>query len=318
MTEIAIRSDAGTALALPAVDTYTKLAQWAQAAEAAHRVAVMLVQTAFVPVAFRNKPFEATAAILAGAEIGLDPLAALRAFDVIQGTAAPRAITLRAVVQSRGHRMWEAEVTPTKVVVRGIRRGEEQIRESIWTIERAKQMGLTGKDNWRNQPMAMLLARATSECARLIAADAILGIPYSAEELADIDPPAASIENVRVATGPVTAAEILGAKPAAQAPPAGVEPPGDEVSEPVAGITAAQQRKLHALLRDKGMDDRDVALVWIAGLLEREITSTKDLNATDAGRVIAELEVFDPDAVIDPGWPEAAQPPADSPVEDPS
>ncbi|MBQ1165260.1 hypothetical protein KBZ21_45550, partial [Streptomyces sp. A73] len=35
------------------------------------------------------------------------------------------------------------------------------------------------------QPQNMLLARATAECARLIAADVLMGMPYSAEEHAD-------------------------------------------------------------------------------------------------------------------------------------
>ena len=39
--------------------------------------------------------------------------------------------------------------------------------------------------NWKKQPGAMLVARATSEACRLVAADAILGIGYSSEEIAD-------------------------------------------------------------------------------------------------------------------------------------
>ena len=44
------------------------------------------------------------------------------------------------------------------------------------------------KDNWKTQPQVMLLARATSEVVRLIAADVLLGIPYSIEELQDVGP----------------------------------------------------------------------------------------------------------------------------------
>src|SRR5918997_833288 len=80
--------------------TVQRLTEWAESARAAHQVAESLVRTAFVPEAFRNKAHEATAAILAGDEVGLSPMASLRAFDIIQGTAAPRAITHRAVVQS--------------------------------------------------------------------------------------------------------------------------------------------------------------------------------------------------------------------------
>lgn len=82
-----------------------RLGEWAQSAIAAHEVATSLVETSFVPQQFRGKPHEATAAILAGAEVGLSPMASLRSFDVIQGTAAARALTLRAIVQSQGHEM---------------------------------------------------------------------------------------------------------------------------------------------------------------------------------------------------------------------
>ncbi len=39
----------------------------------------------------------------------------------------------------------------------------ETWQTSVWTIERAQQMGLLGKDQWKKQPDAMLVARATSE-----------------------------------------------------------------------------------------------------------------------------------------------------------
>src|SRR5690606_19111776 len=162
-----------------------RLAEWAESAHAAHQVAQSLVRTSFVPQAFRGKPDEATAAILAGAEVGLQPMAALKSFDVIQGQAAPRALALRAIVQSYGHEMVLVESTGTRCRMKGLRRGSTEWQSVTWTIDRARDLGLTGKDNWRKQPQAMLMARATGELARLIAADAILGIGYTVEEIAD-------------------------------------------------------------------------------------------------------------------------------------
>ena len=78
-------------------DAVRRLGEWAESASAAFQIAERLVQTSFVPAAFRGKPVEAAAAILAGVEVGLQPMAALRSFDVISGQAAARAITLRAV-----------------------------------------------------------------------------------------------------------------------------------------------------------------------------------------------------------------------------
>jgi hypothetical protein len=315
MTELAIRGDRAVAIRQPAATstTYSRLAEWAQAAQAAHEVATSLVQTSFVPEAFRGKAHEATAAILAGAEIGLDPMASLRSFDVIQGTAAPRANTLRAVVQAAGHEMRVVESTATRAVVEGRRRGET-VQRSVWTIERAKQLGLTGKKNWQAQPGAMLVARATSEMARWIASDAILGIPYSAEELDD--------------EGTVVPAETGETKPArrtAQRRPAPVATPAPEpefdepvlvdeqaadVPDDVEPITAAQQKKLHACLNDRQLGERDRGLAFISKLLGREVTTTKELSKRDAMHVIDALDAMD-SADAEPEfdeWPAVAQP----------
>jgi hypothetical protein len=179
-----------------------RLVEWAHAAHSAHQLAAALVQTAFVPQTYRGKAGEATAAILAGAELGLDPLASLRAFDNIQGTAAPKAITLRAVAQAHGHELDVVEESDTRAVVRYRRKGSAESHEVVWTIEQARGLGLVSKDNWKKQPKAMLVARATAEAARRVASDAILGIPYSSEELQDSPVVAPSRR--------VTAAEVLG------------------------------------------------------------------------------------------------------------
>jgi len=207
MTEIAIRDERPAELATVtdrADAAVARLAQWAAAASATHKMAQTLVETSFVPQAFRGKPVEATAAMLAGAEVGLSPMASLRAFDVIQGTAAPRANTLRAIVQSMGHEIRVVESTDITAVVEGRRKGEQTWQRSVWTIERARRLKLTGKDNWQGQPQAMLVARATGECARLIASDAILGIPYTAEEVRDHP----ELQDMAPASTPLTAADL--------------------------------------------------------------------------------------------------------------
>jgi hypothetical protein len=313
VSELAVRQERGVALTEPTMNgsaTFDRLARWAEAAQAAHGMATSLVQTSFVPEAFRNKPHEATAAILAGAEIGLDPMAALRSFDIIQGTAAPRANTLRAVVQSRGHEIVVAESTATRAVVRGRRRGEANWQESRWTIERAKGLNLTGKKNWREQPGAMLVARATAECARLIASDAILGIPYASEELDDgIEaPPVDEVKPTRRtaqrAARPVEPVETV--VPARVDEP---EPEFDTDPEEAEPITTAQQRKLHALLRDKGLGNRDAGLRAISMILEHPVGSTKELTKADAMTVIDRLEDLPEAADAEPALDEPGSEP---------
>jgi len=164
---------------------HSPLMQWALDAHEAHKIAQSLVKTAFVPDSMRNKPEEATGCILTGQEIGLQPMASLRSIDIIAGTPAMRANAMRGLVQSQGHRVTLIEATETRAVVEGQRRGESVPQRSVWTIERAKKLGLTGKPNWTTQPTAMLIARATAECCRLIASDVLMGVPYAVEELQD-------------------------------------------------------------------------------------------------------------------------------------
>jgi hypothetical protein len=163
----------------------TALMLWAMDAAEAYKVACSLVKTSFVPLSLKGKPEEAAAAILTGQEVGLSPMAALRSIDVIQGTPAMRAHTLRGLVQSQGHEVWVEDASPSRAVVCGRRKGQQQVQRSEWDLERAKGLGLLAKDAWKKQPQAMLTARATAELCRLVASDVLLGLPYAAEELED-------------------------------------------------------------------------------------------------------------------------------------
>jgi hypothetical protein len=124
--------------------------------------------------------------MLAGAELGFDPMASLRAFDSINGTPAPKAITQRAVVLAAGHEVETVEQSATRAVVRGRRKGKADWQTAVWDIDRAKKLPqFKTNPNYQNNPEAMLVARATSEVCRWVAPDAIMGMPYSAEEIAD-------------------------------------------------------------------------------------------------------------------------------------
>lgn len=302
MSELTEWHPSGNTLDVVQNRAVARLADWAQSADAAYQVAQRLVQSSFVPQQFRGKPVEATAAILAGIEVGLQPMAALRAFDVIQNQAAPRAITLRAVAQSHGHDIEIVESTTTRCRVRARRRGGDW-QSITWTIDRAKELGLTGKDNWRKQPQAMLVARATAEAARLVAADAILGIGYSAEEVADgasgeVPPfdggPAEAAEQPSTGTrrmsrrrAPAPAPEP---EPTEDAPTDHAENASDEFPEP--GITTAQIRKMGALMREAGLENRADALAYVGARIGRDVSSRNELTKDEASTVIDALEAL--------------------------
>jgi hypothetical protein len=161
----------------------TALIQWAQEADLAYQVAQKLAVTSFVPQSLQNKPGDIAAAILAGAELGLKPMATLKSIDIIQGTPALRAHAMRAVVQKQGHEIELVASDATHCVMRGRRKGSENWQTVEWTIQRAAQMKLTDKAEWKKQPQNMLVARATGELCRLIASDALHGMAYVSEEL---------------------------------------------------------------------------------------------------------------------------------------
>lgn len=297
--------------------TLTRLVEWAQAADAAHRVAQNLVQTSFVPAQFRNKPHEATAAILAGDEVGLSPMASLNAFDIIQGSAAPKAITLRAIVQSHGHEVWQVEATEHRAVFKGKRSGSFIEHESVWTIDRARGLGLLTKDNWKKQAKAMLIARATSEVCRLTAADAILGIPYSAEELADGVTPEpqqpgtptpeapATAETPKRTTRRRTQPRDTTAPTATPAPqqsaqqtavePAGPPLPGEEGydTDPAQAeemVNKEQLTRLHTVFSNGGVHNRDTRLQACCLMVGRDLTSSTELTRAEASWLINQLQ----------------------------
>lgn len=286
MTEITVPERHNTYLESSAL---TRLAEWASSAQAAHEVASSLVQTSFVPEAFRGKAHEATAAILAGAEVGLSPMAALRSFDIINGTAAPRAITLRAVAQAAGHELVVKESTPTKCVIGCLRRGSSNWQTVTWTLERATKLGLTSKPNWRNQPQSMLLARATSEAAKLVASDAILGLNggYSYEEIEDSTPAPTTTVSRSTTTTKISRKAPEPVEPELKPE---VAPVPADVPAPVTDmISPAQSKKLHASLNDVGLGDRDTGLAFLTDTIGREITTSKDLTKAEASTAIEAL-----------------------------
>ncbi len=290
-------------------DRPMRLVEWAHEARAAHELAVVLCQTAFAG-AYKDNPGGATAAILKGAEVGLTPVTSLGAFDLINGVPAPKAITLRALAQSHGHRVWIESSSDMECVAKAVRRGETEVHESRWTIKRAQGLNLTVKDNWKKQPAAMLIARATSEVCRLVAADVILGIGYSAEELDDEEASTVTVKReprvIGRAKKPEALEPSLDEKPTVEPQEIVVdatpEPEFDDVKsvaaqqvsetppiQPADPITPAQLKMMGALMGELGLTDRTLALNYVNAIIGRTIGSRKEISKMEAGDVIKAL-----------------------------
>lgn len=302
------------------------LVTWAQEADAAYALAERMVDTAFCPQQFRGKPVEAAAAVLAGAEVGLSPLAALRSFDIIQGVAAPRALTLRAIAQANGAQFQTTEESERKVVMRARRLGGEW--ETVtWTIERATKLGLHTKDNWKKQPQAMLVARATAELARRVAADAILGLGFAAEEvdveespngkrtvarkpkIEPADPTSGWDEPKALAPGRDTVlravADVdlppLPEEAVGQAPePVQTSAPEPTITRPPGSITQPQMRMMMALLKQAGLSEREDRLDYCQTVIGRQVESSADLTKGEAQQILDCLVALTDAASDDP------------------
>jgi hypothetical protein len=267
MTDIAI-PDQPT----PGVD----LELWARQATGAAVYAERVCSTSMVPAAYRGKAAEATAAILAGAELGFSPMASLRAFDNIQGVPAPKAMTLRAVVQAAGHEVVIVESTAARAEVTGRRRGDEKWQTSVWDIPRASLMPqYKSNPNYKTNPAAMLVARATAEVCRWIASDAIMGMPYAAEEIADEPRMTLSAPVVRRLTAGDLDAPV-------EVDMQDGRPIGDE-----------QRKRMFALWGELGFagdENREHRLAITAKILGLpELESSNDLTRAEADTVIAAL-----------------------------
>jgi len=276
LNDVAIRTDNASAVALPMTPTIASLVDWAAELQAAGSLAETICKTSFVPEHFRGKPAETAAAILTGHELGLSPMASVRSIFVIKGTPGMYAKAMVAVVQAAGHQVWADEQSDDRVVMCGRRKGTSEVVRTTWDRARVEKAKLTSNAKYQENPQQMMVARGQAEICRQIAADALHGVPFAAEELEDMAPIRASAHVSR-------AAEVLGVQ----------QPDDDEepsTEDGVVMMTGPQSRKLFALLKEKGYSDRDLALMFIAGVIGREISSRNELTKQDAMDVIDALE----------------------------
>lgn len=120
--------------------------------------------------------------LIAQAE-GMHPAIAARDYHVVQNRPVLKADAMLARFQQAGGSVAWKVYTDTEVT--GIfTHPQGGSLELTWTFEQAKKIGLTGKDNWRNYPRAMLRARVISEGIRTVYPGCVVGV-YTPEEVED-------------------------------------------------------------------------------------------------------------------------------------
>jgi hypothetical protein len=160
---------------------------WADVLPAVGDLAAKVAATDFVPDTMRGKPAVVAAAILYGREIGMEPMTALRSINVIKGKPALSSEAMRALVLAAGHDIRFVEMTATRCVIEGRRKGQEEATRVTYSMDDAKRAGLAGQSQYSKMPRQMLAARATAELCRLIFADVIGGLVADVEAFDEVE-----------------------------------------------------------------------------------------------------------------------------------
>ncbi len=285
--EIAVQQHSVPAEIVDSNPAVAQLRQHAEMMATAHHLAKSLCASDIVPAIYKGKPDNGAAAILYGAELGLNPIQSLQQIFIVHGTPAIYARTMVALVKKHGYKLRTESSTDEAVTVVGTA-PDGSTEMSTWTYDRAKKAGYTTNKKYDTDPQAMLYAKAATEVCRKLAPDVLLGIAYSREEL-EMDPTPVRVESQRV-----TAADLIG-EPAAPTPAESASKVGDDSAPaPERKATGPQLKRLHTLLTKLQMTDRDSALAWISDIVGRpegaEMASSKDLTASEIQLVFDELE----------------------------
>lgn len=300
------------------VDRYEPgVARWIRTAQPAAEFADRIADTEFVPVAMRGRPAMVAACIMYGDEIGVGPMQALASIHVVDGRPFPSAELLRALVLREGHTLRVIEATGTSCTVLGIRAGRpdaEGVRVT-WTIEMARAAGLAGKGAWRSYPRALLVARASTDLARMVFPDVVKGLGHVPDDAAVAE----DWDSLTTATGlpdtpePAPMRQLQWTPPEPAAPAPGNPVPGSgavpwddesigapEAVKPPENAAAADEKerpvdrenvtRIMAAYGDLGYgDDRAARLSLFSAVLGFPVESTNDLERMAGYRLLGAL-----------------------------
>lgn len=167
----------------------------------AMQVAKQIAQSTIIPRALQGKPGDVLVVLLTGREFGLQPMQAMRSLHVVDGKPVMAADLMVGLCLGR-REVCEyfvlVESTGDRATYKTKRVGTQEV-VLTWTLKQAQQAGVTGKDNWKKYPDAMLRARCASALARAVYPDLMAGT-YDPDEL---DVPAAPPNSERAPSSPI-------------------------------------------------------------------------------------------------------------------
>lgn len=160
-----------------------------QSIEEAWRLAGALAASGMTPKTYGSDQNKCMVGIIAGAEVGLTPFAALQSIAVINGTPSLWGDGMLALVEASGLlEDFEETDDGQKATCRAVRKGRATPIVRTFDMDQAKKAGLVGKAGpWTQYPDRMRQMRARSKALRDGFSDVLKGLK-SAEEARDYAP----------------------------------------------------------------------------------------------------------------------------------
>lgn len=147
-----------------------------------------------IPRAYLGNPGKILACVLAGQELGVGPMASLRAFHIVEGKPVASYDFWIARLRAAGYRVEWPQLTTEAVTLR-LTSPAGEVHVETWDKGRAQAAGLWGgKDPWRKYPQTMLQARCVATAGRAFAGEVMFGC-YEQDEMHELarEPQAAPV-----------------------------------------------------------------------------------------------------------------------------
>lgn len=143
-----------------------------------------LADSSMLPRQYQKQPANLLWAIEYAEAIRVPTMTAVTGIHVIEGKPTASADLIAGLVRRAGHklRVWGDDREAHAQIIRCDDPSFDGFHV-VWTMDRAKAAGLTGKAVWRQYPAAMLRSRAITEVARMACSEALHGVIYTPEEL---------------------------------------------------------------------------------------------------------------------------------------
>ena len=201
----------------------------------------------------------ALAVIMAGDELGIPPMAALRGLFLVNGKVGMDYSLMVGLLRRAGYKVQWVAKGPERCELL-LTHPDGTTHTEVWDVERARKAKLWGNSGpWSTYPEAMLSARCVSSAARAFAGDVLAGC-YSMEEVREIGGGTASIGGSEVHVAEVIAPDHNYEDPKHASKRDQAKSDADAwTAEKVALLGEATAELVEDLQRDDAMhpDDRD-------------------------------------------------------------